>query len=109
MAAAAAAGCVRPSAGMASSGARPSARRRVAVAWPTLACSLRAGEQVKVPCPVVKKTKVPFTNYKEQWCDVEVDVPKEVVTEKTGYRVDTHQKGKLVEIKQKELFEMSKC
>ena len=35
---------------------------------------------VKVPCPVVKKTKVPFTNYKEQWCDVEVEVPHEVAS-----------------------------
>jgi len=61
---------------------------------------------VKVPQTVTKKTQVPYTDYEEKWVEVEVDVPIEQKVEKDGYRIDRVAKGKLMEVKQQELFEM---
>jgi len=61
---------------------------------------------VKEPVTVVRPRKIPFTDYEERVVTKTVEVPVERKVLKEGYRTDEVLKGKLVEVKQKEVYEM---
>jgi len=61
---------------------------------------------VKEPVTVVRPRKIPFTDYEERVVTKTVEVPVERKVLKEGYRTDEVLKGKMVEVKQKEVYEM---
>lgn len=63
-------------------------------------------EVVKKRVPVVKKRQVPYMDYETKEVEMVVDVPKEEVKTKTGYRYDKHIGSKIVEVEEDHHYEM---
>jgi len=63
-------------------------------------------EVVKKEVPVTKTRNVPYIDYVEKVTEHVITVPKEVVTEKRGYRTDKHVGTKVVEVEQDHHYEM---
>jgi len=61
---------------------------------------------VKKPCKVEKTKRVPYTDYEERLIDMCIDVPVENKVATEGWRTDEVLKGKMVEVKQQEIWEM---
>jgi len=63
-------------------------------------------EVVKKEVPVTKTRNVPYIDYVEKVTEHVITVPREVVTEKRGYRTDKHVGTKVVEVEQDHHYEM---
>jgi len=64
------------------------------------------GRPEKRAVPVTKTRMQPYTDYVEEEYDVVVQVPKEEVVTRTGYRMDKHVTSKLMEIEEDHVYEL---
>jgi len=64
------------------------------------------GRREKRAVPVTRTRRQPYTDFVEEEYDVVVDVPKQEVVTRTGYRMDKHVTSKLMEVEEDHVYEL---
>lgn len=64
------------------------------------------GKREKRAAPITQKRMQPYQDFVEEEYEVEVEVPKQEVVTRTGYRTDKHVTSQVVEVEQEHIYEM---